>query len=76
LNKEKLMTKRAVSAGATGMIGSNLAEHLVGKGWEVYGIARKPQTCSPDYGASGSSRRDGRPTHRVVAESRSIPTET
>ncbi len=26
------------------MIGSNLAEHLVNKGWEVYGLARKPQT--------------------------------
>jgi nucleoside-diphosphate-sugar epimerase len=37
------MTLRAVIAGATGLIGSNLAEHLVSKGWEVYGIARKPQ---------------------------------
>jgi GDP-D-mannose dehydratase len=37
------VTKRAVIAGATGLIGSNLADHLVSKGWEVYGIARKPQ---------------------------------
>jgi GDP-D-mannose dehydratase len=37
------MTLRAVIAGATGLIGGNLAEHLVSKGWEVYGIARKPQ---------------------------------
>ena len=37
------MTLRAVIAGATGLIGSNLAEHLVAKGWEVHGIARKPQ---------------------------------
>ena len=41
------MTLRAVIAGATGLIGSNLAEHLVSKGWEVYGIARKPQTGIP-----------------------------
>ena len=38
------MTSRAVIAGATGLIGSNLAEHLVSKGWEVYGVARKPET--------------------------------
>jgi nucleoside-diphosphate-sugar epimerase len=41
------MTLRAVIAGVTGLIGSNLAEHLVSKGWEVYGIARKPQTGIP-----------------------------
>src|SRR6266481_6140868 len=41
------MTKRAVIAGATGMIGSNLAEHHVSKGGEVYGVARKPQTGVP-----------------------------
>jgi nucleoside-diphosphate-sugar epimerase len=41
------MTLRAVIAGATGLIGSNLAEHLVSKGWEVYGVARKPQTGIP-----------------------------
>ena len=38
------MTSPAHIAGATGLIGSNLAEHLVSKGWEVYGVARKPQT--------------------------------
>src|SRR5262249_61336579 len=37
------MPLRAVIAGATGLIGSNLADHLVSKGREVYGIARKPQ---------------------------------
>src|SRR5437016_7057959 len=41
------MTLRAVIAGATGLIGSNLAEQLVSKGWEVYGVARKPQTGIP-----------------------------
>ena len=37
------MTSRAVIAGATGLIGSSLAEHLLANEWEVYGIARKPQ---------------------------------
>ena len=41
------MTLRAIIAGATGLIGSNLAAHLVSKGWEVYGVARKPQTGIP-----------------------------
>lgn len=38
------MTLRALIAGETGLIGSNLAEHLVSKNWEVYGIARNPQS--------------------------------
>ena len=37
------MTLRAVIAGATGLIGSNLAEHLLANEWEVHGIARNPQ---------------------------------
>jgi uncharacterized protein (TIGR03000 family) len=41
------MPLRAVIAGATGLIGSNLAEHLLSKGWEVYGVARTPQGCIP-----------------------------
>jgi GDP-D-mannose dehydratase len=36
------MKSRAFIAGVTGLIGSNLAEHLLSKGWEVYGVARKP----------------------------------
>jgi nucleoside-diphosphate-sugar epimerase len=46
------MTSRAVIAGVTGLIGSNLAEHLVSRGWEVYGVARKPQTGIPVFGLS------------------------
>jgi nucleoside-diphosphate-sugar epimerase len=38
------MSSRALIAGATGLIGSNLAEHLVSKGWEVYGLARNPRS--------------------------------
>jgi nucleoside-diphosphate-sugar epimerase len=41
------MTLRAVIAGVTGLIGSNLAAHLVSRGWEVHGIARKPQSVIP-----------------------------
>jgi nucleoside-diphosphate-sugar epimerase len=29
--------------GATGIAGSNLAHHLAGKGWDVYGLARNPE---------------------------------
>jgi nucleoside-diphosphate-sugar epimerase len=38
------MTSRALIAGVTGLIGSNLAEHLVSRGWEVHGLARKPES--------------------------------
>jgi GDP-D-mannose dehydratase len=41
------MTSRALIAGVTGLIGSNLAEHLISKNWEVYGVARKPQDVVP-----------------------------
>ena len=35
--------KRALIAGATGIVGLNLASHLAGQaGWSVYGLARKP----------------------------------
>ena len=42
------MKSRALIAGATGSIGSNLAEHLLSKGWEVYGVARKPEGGIPE----------------------------
>ena len=35
--------RKALVVGATGIAGGNLAQHLVGKGWQVYGLARKPQ---------------------------------
>src|ERR1700722_9065038 len=35
--------RRALVVGATGIAGSNLAHHLVNKGWEVFGLARNPQ---------------------------------
>jgi nucleoside-diphosphate-sugar epimerase len=36
------MAERALIAGVSGIVGSNLALHLVASGWEVYGLARKP----------------------------------
>jgi putative NAD(P)-binding protein len=30
------------------LIGSNLAEHRLSKGWEVFGVARKPETGIPE----------------------------
>ena len=36
--------RKALVVGATGIAGSNLAHHLVSKGWEVYGLARNPQS--------------------------------
>jgi nucleoside-diphosphate-sugar epimerase len=35
--------RSALVVGATGIAGGNLAQHLVHKGWDVYGLARKPQ---------------------------------
>src|SRR5258708_12398722 len=38
------MTRRALIAGVTGWMGSSLAEHLISKTWDVYGLARKPSS--------------------------------
>jgi nucleoside-diphosphate-sugar epimerase len=37
-------TRTAVIAGVSGISGCNLAEHLLAEGWQVYGIARQPQS--------------------------------
>src|SRR3984957_5909603 len=36
------MTGSAWVVGASGIVGNNLARHLVGKGWQVHGLARRP----------------------------------
>jgi nucleoside-diphosphate-sugar epimerase len=36
------MTRSALVVGATGIIGNNLARHLHERGWQVYGLARRP----------------------------------
>jgi nucleoside-diphosphate-sugar epimerase len=38
------MSRRALVVGSTGIAGNNLAHHLANEGWDVYGLARKPQT--------------------------------
>src|ERR1700744_1017273 len=35
--------RRALVVGATGIAGGNLAQHLASEGWDVYGLAQKPQ---------------------------------
>jgi nucleoside-diphosphate-sugar epimerase len=36
------MTRSALIAGVTGIVGNNLARHLIGQGWQVSGLARRP----------------------------------
>jgi len=36
------MARTALIAGVSGIVGNNLARHLLSKGWEVYGLARRP----------------------------------
>src|SRR3978361_70898 len=38
------MTGTALIIGASGIVGSNLARHLLTKGWAVHGLARRPPT--------------------------------
>jgi len=38
-------THTALIVGSTGIVGGNLAAHLVDRGWRVYGLARKPSTA-------------------------------
>jgi nucleoside-diphosphate-sugar epimerase len=37
----------ALIAGVTGIVGNNLAAHLISQGWQVLGLARKPSTEIP-----------------------------
>jgi nucleoside-diphosphate-sugar epimerase len=36
------MTRSALVVGASGIVGNNLARHLHVRGWQVYGLARRP----------------------------------
>jgi GDP-D-mannose dehydratase len=38
------MGKKALVVGVTGIVGTSLAEHLLSRGWEVFGLLRR----SPD----------------------------
>jgi nucleoside-diphosphate-sugar epimerase len=36
------MTRSALVVGASGIVGNNLGRHLLARGWQVYGLARRP----------------------------------
>jgi nucleoside-diphosphate-sugar epimerase len=36
------MGKKALIVGVTGIVGTSLAEHLLSRGWEVFGLSRRP----------------------------------
>ena len=38
------MKRSALVVGASGIVGNNLARHLRDRGWQVYGLARRPPT--------------------------------
>lgn len=67
--------KRALITGITGFAGSHLAEHLLGMGIEVYGVARwrsKPDNIEHiknDIRLLTADLRDGHSLERVVMES-------
>jgi nucleoside-diphosphate-sugar epimerase len=41
------VNKTALIAGASGIVGNNLGRHLVNRGWNVVGLARRPPTDIP-----------------------------
>lgn len=70
------MSKIALVVGASGISGSNLAEKLISKGWNTYGLARNPNTeiegLNPvaadllDVGSLQSALAEIRPTHVYI----------
>jgi nucleoside-diphosphate-sugar epimerase len=42
LEKGQVMAGSALVVGASGIVGNNLARHLVNRGWKVHGLARRP----------------------------------
>jgi nucleoside-diphosphate-sugar epimerase len=79
------MSKTALIAGATGIVGGNLARHLLSRGWKVVGITRKPFSDSTgvryvdvdllDADASAGSLADIGPTHVFISAWMRQPTE-
>ncbi len=41
------MSRIALIAGASGIVGNNLAQRLLAQGWQVHGLARRPPTEIP-----------------------------
>jgi nucleoside-diphosphate-sugar epimerase len=80
------MSKTALIAGATGIVGGNLARHLVSRGWEVVGLRRKPVSEGSsgvryvdvdllDGTAAARSLADVHPTHVFISAWMRQPTE-
>lgn len=71
------MGSSALVVGASGIVGNNLCRHLLGRKWQVYGLARRPPTDIPgvlpiaadllDPASLGSALRGLRPTHVFIA---------
>jgi len=75
---------KALIAGASGIVGSATAELLSGKGWQVFGLARKPQQAPGvqplaadllDPASLKSALADVAPTHIVISTWLRQPTE-
>lgn len=71
------MESSALVVGATGIVGNNLGRHLRERGWQVYGLARRPPIDIPgllpitadllDPAPLRSALRDLRPTHVFIS---------
>ena len=79
------MTRSALIAGVSGIVGNNLARHLLRQGWQVNGLARRPSTdiegMHPvaadllDVAALRSALQELRPSHLFITTWLRQPTE-
>lgn len=79
------MSGTALIAGASGIVGTSLAQHLLAKGWQVHGLARRPPTeiagLKPvaadllDPGGLRAALEGVRPSHVFLATWLRQPTE-
>ena len=78
------MARTALIAGSTGIVGDNLARHLVGEGWTVHGLARRPGDTPgvapvaadlTDPASVGAALAGLRPSHLFVTTWMRRPTE-
>jgi nucleoside-diphosphate-sugar epimerase len=80
-----MTTRTALIAGVTGIVGNNLAQHLVAQGWTVLGLARNPGTSIPGITPIAADLQDPdsltlalseyRPTHVFITSWLRQPTE-
>jgi nucleoside-diphosphate-sugar epimerase len=53
-----IVNRTALIAGASGIVGRNLARHLADRGWSVIGLARRPPTGTPGVQACAANLLD------------------